>query len=393
MSVHEIVDPRGSIIGYRVRWRPSPTANASSKTFPLKPGRSAAQVKQQAIRFEATQLAARESGAMTTDRGRQTLREFGLEYKARYADIEQTKRTRQTNASLWNNHVLPHLGDYKLTDLAASPEIVQGWKAKLVRNGVGDGAIRRTLAVLSGVMQKAVEWNRIPQNPVRGIRRPSGRRKRHVTALPTLSVEAMRATMNHRDATLVSVLAYCGLRPGEALALRWADIRERTVLVNKAISLGVEGSTKTGQVRSAELPEPVRDDLAAWKKASGVQVGLIFPGHDGKPWTDTAIRNWRSRVWQPAAVKAGLATITETDGKRSYEGPRPYDLRHSCASYMLRANDDLLYVASRMGHSLKILSDTYAHEIAEVSGQPRQSMDDQIQTARVSRVSENGRVA
>lgn len=95
-------------------------------------------------------------------------------------------------------------------------------------------------------------------------------------------------------------------------------------------------------------------------------------------------------------MKAGLAKITNKDGKRTDKGPRPYDLRHSCASYLLRANDDLLYVASRLGHSLKVLSDTYAHEIAEVSGQPRESMDEQIRNARVpsvSKVSPDGRAA
>jgi integrase len=37
-----------------------------------------------------------------------------------------------------------------------------------------------------------------------------------------------------RDATFVALLAYAGLRPGEALALRWGDIRERTLLVQRA---------------------------------------------------------------------------------------------------------------------------------------------------------------
>ena len=48
----------------------------------------------------------------------------------------------------------------------------------------------------------------------------------------------MRAVLGPRDATLISVLSYAGLRPGEALGLRWGDIRERTLLVQRAISLG-----------------------------------------------------------------------------------------------------------------------------------------------------------
>jgi integrase len=43
----------------------------------------------------------------------------------------------------------------------------------------------------------------------------------------------------------VLVLAYAGLRPGEALGLRGGDIRERTLLIQRAISLGEEADTKT----------------------------------------------------------------------------------------------------------------------------------------------------
>jgi integrase len=41
----------------------------------------------------------------------------------------------------------------------------------------------------------------------------------------------MRAAVPHRDATLISALAYAGLRPQETRALRWAHVGERTLLV------------------------------------------------------------------------------------------------------------------------------------------------------------------
>jgi integrase len=48
-----------------------------------------------------------------------------------------------------------------------------------------------------------------------------------------VTTERMRAASTPRDATLISVLAYAGLRPGEALALQWRDIREQTILVER----------------------------------------------------------------------------------------------------------------------------------------------------------------
>ena len=66
------------------------------------------------------------------------------------------------------------------------------------------------------------------------------------------------------DSVLLCVLAYAGLRPSEALPLRFGDVGERTLLVER--SLGPDGAlkrTKTGQIRSVRLMAPLREDLVA----------------------------------------------------------------------------------------------------------------------------------
>jgi len=77
----------------------------------------------------------------------------------------------------------------------------------------------------------------------------------------------MRAQTRIRDATLVCVLAYAGLRPGEALALEWRHIRERTILVDALVrrSEGDEDRPDSDGpiVRSAAA------DLAEWQLACG----------------------------------------------------------------------------------------------------------------------------
>lgn len=123
------------------------------------------------------------------------------------------------------------------------------------------------------------------------------------------------------------------------------------------------------------------DDLAGVSEG-----GLIFPGHDGKPWTPTAYRNWRERVWQPACEAVGIGTITTTKvngkTKRSYTGPVPYDLRHSFASLMFHEQRNPLEIAEMMGHGPQVLFSTYAHVIAELRGAAPISAVEQIQAAR-----------
>src|SRR5205807_8602503 len=111
-------------------------------------------------------------------------------------------------------------------------------------------------------------------------------RREEVQALSPAASEAMRTALGARDAALLSVLAYSGLRPGEALGLRWSDVRERTILIQRAISLGAEADTKTRQHRTVRLLAPLASDLRAWRMAAGRpdDSELVFPGKDGQPW-------------------------------------------------------------------------------------------------------------
>ena len=93
-----------------------------------------------------------------------------------------------------------------------------------------------------------------------------------------------------RDAVHISVLAYAGLRPGEALALRWGDVRRNTIRVDRALSLGEERSTKTRKNRVVRLLKPPAADLAKWKLECGRPADdvLVFSRQQavlGQTWT------------------------------------------------------------------------------------------------------------
>jgi integrase len=138
---------------------------------------------------------------------------------------------------------------------------------------LGLASIRKSLTLLQGVLQRAFEWGRIPANPVAAVRKPPACRARAVVPLPPELIEAMRAWLLRRalvrDATLISVLAYAGLRPGEALALTWAHVRQRTLLVEGAVSFGAIEGTKTGRRRTVPLLAPLGQDLAEWRLRAG----------------------------------------------------------------------------------------------------------------------------
>jgi integrase len=182
----------------------------------------------------------------------------------------------------------------------------------------------------------------------------------------------MRAGLGARDATFVSVMAYAGLRPGEALGLRWSDVRERTLLIQRSISLGDEADTKTRQHRTVRLLAPLASDLRAWRIASPRPSDdtLIFPGHDGQPWSKPAYQSWRRRSFDRALTAAGV------------ERARPYDLRHSFASLLLYEGRSVIYVARQLGHDARLTLTRYGHVIDELENEPRMPAEEAIQAAR-----------
>lgn len=230
-------------------------------------------------------------------------------------------------AGLWDAHVLPRLGYLRLRDI--SPAVVEDWMAALEKDGVGREAQRKSLKLLRGVLQRAMEWERLARNPARLVPLPPPPETPEVRPLPPDEVEAMRFFLlgqgRERDALMISLLAYAGLRPEEAISLSWRHVRERTLLVEQVVSIGEDRGRKTRQARAVRLLEPVVRDLAAYR----IRIGrpdereLLFPNRSGGPRSDTAQNNWRRRVFNEARRAAGIERGT------------PYYLRHSFASLLI----------------------------------------------------------
>jgi integrase len=366
MSI-ERLERDGGVV-WRVRWR----ENGRNRSKVL--GR-----KRDAEAFDAEVRRRKRTGELSElDAGKQTLAEFAEEWWRVHVQPNLAASTKKDYASTWDRHVLPALGGMQLRHI--NVEVVHRFAADLAEREVGPVARRKVLTILGGVLQHAVEWGRIPANPARVVRKPSARPNRQVRPLPPATVERMRAHLlargRVRDATLVSVLAYAGLRPGEAIGLRWEDVGERALLVARSVYDGAIKQTKTGTRRSVRLLEPLKDDLTAWREAAKPthDSQLVFPAADGDPWHEHDWRNWRRRAFVPAAEAAGLSDA------------RPYDLRHSFVSLLIHEGRSIVEVAAQAGHAPSMTLSTYAHVMAELDGADRLGAEDAIRTARAEHV-------
>lgn len=284
------------------------------------------------------------------------------------------KGTADTNETCWTAHIEPLLGSRPLNDFVTSFPISQ-LHADMAHRKVGPSAIRKSVSLLKTLLDAGVAYRLLPYNGSRGYylgRKVPARRQRPLVMIPALVVEQIRLAVlarrhgghgvtandhNLRSVALLSLLAYAGLRPAEALALCWRDFDQlhRELHAGERVADGDEADPKTPtSLRRVPMIQPLMDDLLAWRDVTPYPSAdaPIIPSPDGLPWGTQAFRNWTRQTFGPAAGKLGLAKV------------RAYDLRHTWCMSQIRCGWDLLMLAERAGSSAETIATHYLAEPA-----------------------------
>jgi integrase len=265
-------------------------------------------------------------------------------------------------ASHVRTHLVPRLGHLRLLDL--QPSHVQSMQTELLDAGLTPTTVHRVRATLRRALNRAVRLGLLGRNvatlvdPPRAVRYP-------VQVLgPDEAQDILAAFQDHALGPLVTLALATGLRQGELLGLRWQDVNldARSLTVTCALQRGPNGPflaepksekcRRTVKLRSLALEalrqrraSQNRDRLAAgdeWRD----QWGLVFTTRLGTPLDGTNV----THRFQAHLAESGLPTM------------RFHDLRHGCATLMLRGGEQPKVVADQLGHSsITLTMNTYAH--------------------------------
>lgn len=330
-----------------------------------------AATKREAEREEREQRTSVERGAWKDpSRGRQTIGEQFEDFMRNGGTRGELRpSTQRLYRMLARRYVLPHLGSRRLATLRRSE--VKAWTQALVDRGVRPSTVSAAHRLLRAVLALAESDELIDNNPARGVRvKRSERAERRFLSVREL--EALANAVPSRYRALIILMGYCGLRTGEAVALRKVnvDLAKRTVAVLEAASEGdgrelEVGPTKTENSRRVvPLPPFVADALGAHlAEFPPGREGFVFSAPEGgilRP------RNFRGRVWLPALRKAEIEAPL----------PTPHSLRHSAASLLHGAGASLREVQSILGHSaVQTTASIYVHPLGEVSETTARRLD------------------
>lgn len=290
-------------------------------------------------------------------------------------------------------HIIPALGKRRLIALTALdvqmllrnkqesrlPRRVQTKKGLVERPAPG-GYSPRTVKLIQGVLGQALgqaeRWGMVARNVVTLTDRPREVQSERRTLTPEQTRTLLDAARGERLEAAFVLLLSLGLRRGELLGLRWADIDFDNGVVTVAQALSrvgsrlVLGPPKTERSRrQVNLPREVASSLRAHRTRQAAE-GLLL----GDAWHDTGLvltteagapmdpSNFR-RIFDRVTTKAGLS------------GWRPHELRHSCASILLAQGVPLEVVSRFLGHSsIRITADVYGHILDPQSEQAAQAM-------------------
>lgn len=288
------------------------------------------------------------------------------------------RSNRVPRANLLDVWVVPYLGEVRLCDLGVAR--ITEYQSEIIAAGCTVQQANRATVTLSAALGYAVRQNHLPRNPCARVR---ARKVHSVSPRPRAigveQVERLRAAMpTDRDRAMASLLFYAGLRPGEMLALRWADIGERTITVDRSCSSGEIKATKTGRRRSVILIPALRDELAQLRPVGSQDGDLVAPAANGR---HVNLNNWRARVWRPAVAAAGL------EGDEANGVPRltVYCGRHSFASALIYEGRSVVEVAGQLGHSTASTTlKHYAHIVEEARGGERVTLAESVARLRES---------
>lgn len=207
-------------------------------------------------------------------------------------DQESTQRSYQ---SVIRNHIAPAIGKIKASELTT--KTVENLFRNMHANGFGAGTIRITRAALSAAYNDAVRLGDLVRNPVRNTKMPNVTTKT-TKPLPRADWEKvyLEATKDPRMHARIEVAGMLGLRPGEALGLKWSDlnIEDCTLLVERQVQRAkgkglVLKEVKQKTTRTLKISQTTVHILLTHKrhqalnKAKWVEVNnLMFPNTVGK---------------------------------------------------------------------------------------------------------------
>jgi integrase len=222
--------------------------------------------------------------------------------------------------------LLPHFGETRMEWIGAFE--VERFKKQRLTIGHAPGTINWDVAALKGILNTAVAWGELKENPIAHVPRLNDP-ARPSRVLSCEEESRLLEVCADRLRAVILIALYTGMRRGEILGLRWrdVDVAQRCITLEAA-------RTKTGKGRTIPIPACLMESVHA---LVGQSADSVF-----------AYRNF-DKQFRATVRRAKIDPI------------RFHDLRHSYATRLLLSGVDLRTVQELLGHASVTTTQLYTH--------------------------------
>lgn len=245
-------------------------------------------------------------------------------------------------------NIIPEIGDVKICDLEARH--IDKLFCRLATR-LNSNSINTIGRILSAAINRAVLDDVITKNVVKSAHKPRVEPKDYKMIQHEKAYQLFQKILSEPVYRLTLLFGLCeGLRPGEALGLKWSDIdlTRRTVAVKRQIVMScgcieIKELKTIKSYRTLALPDVLLRELR--KTPARQRKGFILSKEARNP-------NKLRRHFRKICLGLGISGLT------------PHGLRHLNATYLLEARIPIQAVSAHLGHtSTKTTGDIYAHEL------------------------------
>ena len=240
--------------------------------------------------------------------------------------------------------------------------------------------IRHHHRLISVMLNTAVQWQLIMNNPAQRVKAPKVQNKeaKYLDEKQSAKLISLLEKAPVQNRMMIMLLLYSGLRRGELLGLEWKDLDFGKNLISiKRTSQYLPGNgiftkeTKTeSSVRTIKLPEQVfllLKEYKRWQAEKQIHMGdrwtqsdRLFTTDEGKPVHPDSISGW----FRKFIAKTDLPQISI------------HSLRHTNITLLLSAGVPLRTVSYRAGHAqTTTTANIYAHAIQSADEMAAQALD------------------
>jgi integrase len=315
----------------------------------------------------------------------QTLGAFLDDWLLRSLKPRAKARAFESFSTITRLHIKPMLGSVPLHKL--TPQHISRLLHDKSTAGLSPQTVSNIKTVLRSALGQALKWSLVSRNSAALVDAPRIIRKQVVPFDAEQAGRLLEAAKGSRYEAVYELALMLGMRRGELLGLRWADVDldGRTLRVSQSLQRLATGSdgkgrktallateVKTdGSRRTIMLPDSIVRALRAHKArqaqerlvagSSWQDHGLVFTSRNGRATEPITLH----RDYKAVLEKAGLPTTM-----------RFHDCRHSAASLLLAQGVPPKMIAELLGHSrIGITMDLYGHILPAMRRNTADAMD------------------